>query len=271
MGIVRFAFDVLRSSEIGQAIGSLLDTLKLNDRKNTLIDMKGRGDIKRLDFNGSVKLNGLPVALVNHFVKEPLPASGTIHADFTIAGNLKRPAGDGRLNIKQARFGEYELGDVKVEVQADRSEVKVSGELLNAIKVRGTMPLVQDGRNASGVIEFAGLQVEKHLPAIKTQPLDSRATGRVEFALDPTNFKLRSARAKLEQLQAKYSLRPDLTYVSELSEPVLARWDGKLINIEQLNLRIRRLGVEAGDANGERVHSFVRLAGTVSAAGEPRA
>ena len=245
-----------------------LDTLKLNDRKNTLIDMKGRGDIKRLDFNGSVKLNGLPVALVNHFVKEPLPASGTLQADFTIAGNLKRPAGDGRLNIKQARFGEYELGDVKVEVQADRSEVKVSGELLNAIKVRGTMPLVRDGRNASGVIEFAGLQVEKHLPAIKTQPLDSRATGRVEFELNPTNFKLRSARAKLEQLQAKYSLRPDLTYVSELSEPVLARWDGKLINIEQLNLRIRRLGVEAGDANGERVHSFVRLAGTVSAAGE---
>ena len=80
-----------------------LDTLKLNDRKNTLIDMKGNGNIKRLDFDGAVKLNGLPVSLVNHFVKEPLPASGTIHADFTIAGNLRRPAGGGHLDVSAVR------------------------------------------------------------------------------------------------------------------------------------------------------------------------
>ena len=53
-----------------------------------------------------------------------------------------------------ARFGEYDLGDVKVQFKADRDEIKLSGELLNAIKVRGTMPLVQDGRNASGVMSL---------------------------------------------------------------------------------------------------------------------
>ena len=67
-------------------------------------------------------------------------------------------------------------------------------------------------------------------------------------------------------MQAKYRLRPELTYVSELSQPVLARWDGKRVNID-INLRIRRLGIDSSTENGERVDSFLRFAGTIDAGG----
>ena len=244
-----------------------IDTLKIDDRRKTLLDIKGSGHIKRLNFSGQMKINGVPLDWVNHFVKDSVPIAGRLTADIALSGNLKAPAGEGQVSIIDGAYGEYKLGQSEFEIRADKKRMQLTGQLFDDLRISVSTPLVRHLNPGSGLIEFDGFSIEDHLPQLADIALKSKMTGRIEFTFDPFKPALIDATAKLEQLQTKYAFEDEVSYAADLSNPVEFKWDGKRLNTKQLELRLRAFNREEFGQKNQQYESSLRLDGDIHADG----
>ncbi|MEE2757441.1 MAG: translocation/assembly module TamB domain-containing protein [Myxococcota bacterium] len=240
-----------------------IETLKIEDRRKTLVDLSGNGHIKRLNFSGQLKINGVPLDWINHFVKEPLPIAGRLVADVTLSGNLKTPSGQGQLSIVEGEYGDYKLGRTEFEIRADKKQMQLTGQILDDLRISASTPLVKRSGPGSALIEFDGFGVEDHLPQLSESALKSKMTGRIELKFDPFKPALLEATANLKQLQTKYAFEDAVSYSADLTNPVQFKWDGTKLNTQQLALRLRILNLEGFDQKNDQYESTIRLDGDV--------
>ena len=227
--------------------------------------MKGLGRIRTRAFAGQVLLNEVPLDVINYFVPDALPLVGAVTTELNLSGTLQAPRGEGRVQFHDAGYDNYRLGRSEFTIQADTEIARVTGRVLDDVKVLASIP-TEPGLDAEVTLSFDGFSVERWLPQMGELPLASELTGDVKASFNPFEGSFGEATAEISRLVAQYDVLSDARYLLETREALTVSYRDQLIDVERLDAGIRLLGNRNQDEQAEE-ESFVVVGGTATTGG----
>ncbi len=231
--------------------------------REPLLSASGRFTPETGAYAGEVSLEQVPLALVERVAPpeeprpagEPYPLQGRLSARLNGEGTLEAPALDGTLTLDGVAYDIYDdLGKGTLQVGAADSSLTVKGRLFERFDIDVDLPTVDDGRALVAAVGFTDLALEELLPQLEDQPLQTQLSGRVEARLDPFAGALEKVEARLDRLEARYTLDDD-PFVVSAPFPVELSFDGRTTDIGALTLSVTRGDDDARLGGGADVES----------------
>lgn len=217
-----------------------------------------------------VKLDRAPLALVEKIAPpetarhpdDPYPLRGAVSATLAGEGTLESPSVTGALNVHGLGYDVYALGDGTLEVGAGERSLTVKGRVFDRFDIDLEVPTVDDGRSATATVAFEELAVERLLPQLEEQPLETALTGRVEARVDVFDGRLERVAATLDRLRAVYRVNGSPFEVTA-PFPVELTFDGAALDVGGLTLAVVQ-GEAAGFDPDEESRAELELGGRVT-------
>lgn len=263
-------FRLLRLEGSYDGATARVDDLALFGRaEQPLLDASGRFTPRTGAYAGEIALERIPLTLVEKIAPPevprpehvPYPLRGSVSARLSGEGTLEEPALDGAVTIDGLGYEAYALGEGALQVGASERTLTVTGRLFDRFDVDVRMPTVDDGRETTGTVRFEKLAVERLLPQLAEQPLETELTGAVTARLDVFEGRLKHVGARLDGLRARYTLDGD-PFVVAAPFPVEVGFDGRRAEIGALTLSVVR--GDAAETGEEESRAEVEVRGGVT-------
>lgn len=190
--------------------------------------------LPELAFEGEVALDQIPLALVNHFVAEPLPLQGTLSAHLVGRGTPQDPAANGELVLDDAAWEDIDIGDARMTVEAGDQRVRADATLFEETQIAVSVPTSPGQGPATFTIRFTDLSPEAHVKRLADANLRTRLTGTISGGADlfaPPDYQP-FADVEITDLRATYN-RLDLVNI----EPIRASYRDRDLTLSRLGLQ----------------------------------
>lgn len=227
--------EIQTRSQVSKDLFSI-ETFSLRDAEWGMIKAHGDGSIKKASFNGTLELVDFPLSFLDVFVSEPLGIKGSVDADLSIGGNLKKPIAGGKLEVQGLAYDKYTLGDLTVLLVGNErtSTVQVLG--LDGQRLILKVPLTSQEQPTAKLL-LRAFKPQDWLPQLAEQPIKASISGEANATFKDLSFALTQASVKLKTVTVDYTLKSMGIQVSQM-KPIEVRWEDGTLEVDAMSLNL---------------------------------
>ena len=238
-----------------------LESLKLRDSEWGTVTAFGDGSIKRKSFAGTVKVADFPLLMLDRVLPSPLGISGTLDADLSVGGTLKRPLGGGKIEIQGLKYDRYELGNATLLALANEDSSTLQALMLDGQRLIVKLPFDKNAR-PTAELRLKNFVPKKWLPQLKDVPLTAKLSGSAHAEFKDRSFELSSARLNLGEVDCDYALDGFRVYLRPEGN-IAVSWKDNSLQIERLRIDVLTQTIVEGDPSDKIESMSIAVKGRI--------